>query len=153
MDRERIGGGERGLDRGVRRRTGRGVMVVGVVSLLALPLAAAVHQQLLRSEPAQGEEMSISPERLRLVFAEPIELAVTQIQLASAGATTVPLSRLSLDPDSANILVAEVERTLAPGSYVIRWRTAGIDGHPVNDSIPFVVAIGPGASHLDHHDP
>jgi methionine-rich copper-binding protein CopC len=139
--------------RGALVRVIGGVLVLGALSLPALPLTAVFHQLLLRSEPAQGEDIALSPQRLRLVFAEPVELAVSRIQLMGGDGATVPLSAPSVERDSANVLLAGIERSLSPGSYIIRWRTAGADGHAVSDSIAFTVASGQGTSHLDHHDP
>jgi len=125
------------------------VALLSVFALSAVPLGALLHQQLLRSDPEQGEEISGSPERIRLVFAESVELTVTRVQLVREGGGTIDLSPLTLEPDSSHVVLAHLIGPLAPGAYTVRWRTAGADGHAMADSVLFSVVGGEDTSHSD----
>ena len=102
-----------------RRVTRRGLVVLlAVVLQLVLPLNAYAHQQLLRSEPAQGDHLSEVPRTLHLVFNEPVELAVSRLALAGPNGT-VALPRLRLHSDSSTVLLADIAGPLEAGTYTV----------------------------------
>lgn len=127
--------------------------VVTAIGLLALPIGALVHQQLLSSYPGQGEQVSGLIDTLRLAFAESVELAVTRVQLVRDEGGTIDLSPLKLEVDSANVVLVGLLRPLTPGSYTMHWRTAGSDGHAMADSILFSVVGEGGTSPIDPQSP
>ncbi|MGK2961775.1 MAG: copper resistance CopC/CopD family protein [Gemmatimonadaceae bacterium] len=108
-------------------------------ALLAFPAILWAHARLLSSNPAGGAVLTASPATLRLVFSERPELALASIRLAGAG-DTINLGPLGRDPSDPAIVVAPLGRVLAPGPYVVIWRVAGRDGHPIRGTIQFTVA-------------
>ena len=42
-------------------------------------------------------------------------------------------------PDSARIIVADVQDSLGPGDYEVHWKAAAADGHPTQGTVPFTV--------------
>lgn len=113
--------------------------LLALVALLAFPAILWAHARLLSSNPAGGAVLTASPATVRLVFSERPELALASIRLAGAG-DTISLSPLGRDPSDPAIVVAPVDRVLAPGTYVIVWRVAARDGHPIRGTIQFTVA-------------
>ncbi|MGH7718569.1 MAG: copper resistance CopC/CopD family protein [Gemmatimonadaceae bacterium] len=116
------------------------------VALIVLPLVAYAHGVLKSSEPAKGEHLSAAPRELRLTFNEPVEVAVAGLQLVAPDSSLVMLSPLRHGGDSAQVIVADVVSPLVAGTYTVRWRVTGRDGHPVRGSFSFTIA--PGASGL-----
>jgi len=121
-------------------------------ALLAAPLAAGpvsapviadavvmIHQRLVASSPAAGEELDRSPERLRLEFAEAVQLPFTQITVTGPTGPVSLAGDLQVEAGAANVLLVELP-ALQNGTYVVEWRTAGSDGHPVIGSFEFQVA-------------
>ncbi|CAN5682722.1 hypothetical protein BH23GEM8_BH23GEM8_02570 [soil metagenome] len=109
--------------------------------LLALtPLTALAHQRLVGSEPAASARLASVPRELRLVFYEPMELAVTRVELLGPHGAPVALGEARLVPDSANVVIVPIEASLEAGAYLVRWRGAGADGHPVGGEFAFAVA-------------
>ena len=124
--------------------TMRLLVCVLVTSLFqAVPDAAAAHQQLLRSEPANGAHLSAAPAELRLVFNEPVELAVSRLALNGPNGN-VALSPIRLDGDSASILLSGILGSIGAGIYRVTWQVVGSDGHPVRGEYEFTIV--PGAS-------
>jgi len=82
--------------------------------------------------------LSVVPRIIRLVFNEKVELAVSRLSLTGPNGL-VQLGALRLDPDSANILFAEVTAPLVSGAYRINWQVVGSDGHPVRGEVPFTI--------------
>ncbi len=112
---------------------------LALVALLVFPAALWAHARLLSSNPSGGSVLSVSPATVRLVFSERPELALASIRLAGAG-DTISLAPLERDTSDPAIVVAPIDRRLAPGSYVVIWRVAARDGHPIQGTIRFTVA-------------
>jgi putative copper export protein/methionine-rich copper-binding protein CopC len=108
----------------------------------ALPLEAAAHQRLLRTEPARDAAVAEAPRELRLVFYEPVELALTRLELIGPDGASVALGEARLAPDSATVLIVPILGALRAGEHTVRWATASRDGHPVRGEYAFSIAAG-----------
>lgn len=115
---------------------------------LALTLVAgwartvAAHARLERSFPADGAVLEEPPDRVELVFSEPVEAAVSKVTLERVGGEPVELEDLESE---GNTLRAAVTGKLEPGEYVLNYRVLSADGHPVEGKVSFQVAApGPG---------
>jgi copper transport protein len=117
--------------------------------LALLPLPAAAHQQLLRSEPARESVVAEVPRTLRLVFNEPVDLNFTRIDLIGPAGEAVTLGSLSLAPEGATVLLVPIEGNLTAGKYSVRWATASRDGHPVRGEYGFSIAEGAAGLHAE----
>ncbi|HEY8393815.1 MAG TPA: copper resistance protein CopC [Thermaerobacter sp.] len=106
----------------------------------ARPVAA--HASLERSFPADGAVLEEPPDRVELVFSEPVEAAVSKVTLERAGGEPVELGELQSE---GTTLRADVAGELEPGEYVLNYRVLSADGHPVEGKVSFqVAATGPG---------
>lgn len=102
---------------------------------------ATFHTHLKRSAPSDGATLGAPPKALELWFTEKPELAATSITLSTAGGASVSLAPLALsDGTDTAAVVATVRGTLAPGSYLIRWRTMARDGHPARGTLMFTLS-------------
>ncbi len=95
------------------------------------------HTELLASEPADGDTLSESPERFRLVFSGPVEEALSEIRLSGPAGLVLSLL-VSSDPQTDHALVAS-SPALTAGAYRVSWRTVSVDGHAVSGSFVFYV--------------
>lgn len=112
------------------------VVCVGIASGFA-----AFHTHLKRSDPSNGATLGEAPKAVQLWFTEKPELAATSIMLSTSGGSAVALAPLALsDGSDTAAVVAAVRGTLAPGSYVIRWRTMARDGHPARGTLTFTLS-------------
>lgn len=118
----------------MRRRALVALLTVAV----ALPAAALVHNRLLKSLPEKGTTVA-APKAISLWFAEKPEPAVSGITLKGADSTAVKLGAVSELTGEKNAITVPVEGALAPGSYVVQYKTAGTDGHPLRGSFGFTV--------------
>lgn len=102
---------------------------------------AAFHTHLKRSAPSNGATLGDAPKALELWFTEKPELVATGITLSTASGSAVALAPLAMsDGSDTAAVVAAVHGTLAPGSYVIRWRTMARDGHPARGTLTFTLS-------------
>jgi copper transport protein len=96
------------------------------------------HATLLSSEPSSGTVLAVAPTRIRLVFSERIEGALSGMSVAGASAGSVALI-VSVDPGDSHALVAPTP-PLQPGSYAVRWHAVSADGHRVTGILSFTIA-------------
>ncbi|MCA1588402.1 MAG: copper resistance protein CopC/CopD [Chloroflexi bacterium] len=122
--------------------------VIAVLALLAgpaLPCTAggrvAAHAHLVASSPGAGTIVQDSPDELRLVFSEPLELQFTSLDLVAEDGTVILERAGEIDANDPHALVvADVD--LADGIYQLTWRTlSAADGHTAEGFFSF--AVGP----------
>ncbi len=123
--------------------------------LLALPAVVAVslawaatafgHAAYVGSEPAPGQRLEESPQRIVLVFTEPLNGRL-------AGATLRPVGGGSPIPAALRVaerrrLVLTPARELATGAYRVDWHTVSSeDGHALEGAFSFGVRADAGAA-------
>ena len=112
------------------------LMVVGTAAAARPTLW---HLHLVRSQPAANDTLRQAPAAIRLWFSSPPEMAITTIHLTSADGKAVPVGPATRDKADSAPVVAPVTGSVAPGSYVVAWRTSAQDGHMSSGTIPFVV--------------
>lgn len=100
------------------------------------PLSA--HLRLVSSSPAAGSEMARPPEAVRLRFSLPVQLPLSEIVLIGP-AGPVPLGPLTLAAGSTDVLQAPIPTDLPAGAYLVQWRVAGADGHPISGELSFTM--------------
>ena len=127
-----------------------GVLLVLLVTGL-LPAAARAHTMLLGTMPQAGAVVASAPAALVLRFNEPVRPIVVRL-LRAADEADLALPAV----EATNTLIRlPLPQGLADGSYVLSYRVASADGHPVAGSFVFSVgtAASPAiASHLDFYD-
>lgn len=106
-----------------------------------LPARAFAHGVLRSAAPGAGDHLSLAPRELRLTFTEAVELAVTRLSLIGPDGP-VPLALLTLDADSATVLIGGIDGPLVSGVYTVNWQVVGVDGHPVRGQYTFIIAPG-----------
>lgn len=109
-----------------------------LLCLLVLLLAggeAAAHASLRASSPPDGASLADPPERIELLFSEPVvplllALETTEGRRIPAGSET--------GGDGARLVLVPGE-ALGRGAYLVRWRVVSIDGHPVAGRLAFAI--------------
>lgn len=119
-------------------------VTLGLVTLVGLhgvqvggaPPALA-HAQLVSANPAAGEVLIESPERIELTFNEDLlDLADgTRVLVVDAGGVDHAAGPPVVEGSTVNASVAD----LRDGHYQARWRVISADGHPISGAVPFTV--------------
>ncbi len=123
------------------RRTLVLAALVLVTATIARPAYGFFHAVLRSSVPTAGASVPVAPAALTLTFSEKIDLPLARVTLLARGRDTMPTGTLTSEA-GATVMVP-VGRTLAPGSYTVKYRVAGSDGHPMGGSFTFSVAPKP----------
>ena len=103
------------------------------VMLLAQPLLA--HTKLSSSNPADGSTVNALPE-IQLEFSAAVRL--TAVILESSAGAEVGLG--PIPGETATAYTIALKDVLAPGEYLITWRSVSGDSHIVSGEIRFSVA-------------
>lgn len=115
-----------------------GPALMGLAVLTLTSTGFMFHNQLTKSQPAKAATVS-SPTEIRLWFKEKSEPALSSIALLRAtDSSKVSLGKVAKTDDPLSIR-ADVPTALAPGNYVVQWKTSGNDGHVIRGSFPFTV--------------
>ena len=127
------------------------LMALGAI-LMLVPVRASAHLRLVRSEPAAGASLIGVLTAIRLHFSLKPELALSAITLVSVGGDTVDLTPAEYDP-AERALVAFPRTPMAAGRYVVYWRAASADGHPIHGQYEFGLdAVVPATAAALEHD-
>jgi len=107
---------------------------------LALVLIAAVtvaaHMAYSKSVPGKDAALAESPAQLRVWFTQDPEPALSQLSLEGPNGE-VAIGKTTVSEERS--VVAEVPSTLGPGSYTVKWRSAGDDGHVQRGDFAFTI--------------
>jgi putative copper export protein/methionine-rich copper-binding protein CopC len=117
-----------------------GWIVLLFATLLLLPGAAHAHIELDDSSPAADEVLSTLPSHLRLLFSARIEGRYTSVTLTAPDGRPVTLGDVVFTSGSDREITLRLPSLTQAGTYVVRWRTAGADGHVLQGSYSFVLA-------------
>lgn len=105
---------------------------------VAFALVSMFHTALKSSVPARGS-VGRSPVAVSLTFTESINVKLTTIAITKPDSSVVEALVVPTGP-SAETVGGKVTKPLAPGKYLIKWKTASDDGHVVRGMIPFAVS-------------
>ena len=112
-------------------------VLVGLASGSAT--SASAHATIVRAEPGENSFLQAAPNRVLLVFSEPLDAAQSEITLLDArGALVASGAELSADRLSLRLALGP----LAPGIYNVLWENVStVDGHALKGSYPFTVLL------------
>ena len=134
---------ESGWPRWVRPAAGTIIVMLAAILLAVTPRAAYAHAHLVKSAPAAGAHISISPASIRLWFSEAADPAMTFVGVNGQNGAAVSVGRVITDGANPLLLTAAIESSLPAGNYTVTWRTvARDDGHPSHGSFTFAVDAG-----------
>ena len=100
---------------------------------LWLPLAAYAHAEFRGSEPPQNSLLEALPPSVSLRFSEQVGALVLEWLLPDGSVST------ALAEAGAEVMTVASPSDGGQGTYVLRWRVASADGHPVSGSLVFSV--------------
>jgi methionine-rich copper-binding protein CopC len=105
--------------------------------LLTLPATAFFHTKLTKADPGIAATVAVAPTQIRLWFSEEPELALTTVTLEKAADSSVVAKITLAATDDPKSVAGKIPAALAPGKYIVAWKTAADDGHPAKGSYWF----------------
>jgi len=125
----------------IRRAVALAGLVIALVCL-APPRPAGAHALLVKSQPANGSTVAVSPDVIRLWFNEEIASEVSTARLVDRGGAAVAGTSAHAEAQVLELRVPD----LARGTYGVLWRVlAEDDGHTSSGTVVFSVGTSNGA--------
>ena len=113
-------------------------VVIALLTVLAPAQIASAHAILLTSEPAPSAVLDESPTEIALFFNEFVDTVFGKIRILDSAGNVVQTVKPIRDAANHTIVRAPIS-TLANGTYVVVWRVASDDSHPVQGSFSFQI--------------
>ena len=115
------------------------LMLLTAIWLWMSPPEVSAHANLVSAEPSPNSELKEAPDRVIIWFTEPLEPALSSIQVLDDTGQRVDLDNSVVD--DLNPLVMSVGLGELPnGAYTVAWKNVStIDGHRVRGSFLFAV--------------
>jgi copper transport protein len=113
-------------------------VVVTLLTVLAPAQHASAHAILLTSAPAPSAVLDQSPTEIALFFNEYVDTVFGKIRILDSSGNDVQTVKPIRDASNQSIVRAPIS-TLEPGTYVVIWRIASLDSHPVQGSFSFQI--------------
>ncbi len=105
--------------------------------LVVLSVATAVaHLRVDKTTPEADAVLAGSPQHIQVWFTQSPDPAISLLALEGANGA-IELGDTMIHDDKS--LMAMLPSALAPGSYTVKWRTAGNDGHAQRGDFAFTV--------------
>jgi copper resistance protein C len=114
-----------------------------LASLFATAPAAQAHDELIGSDPADGQVLDETPEEITLTFSADITEVGNAIRVTDSQGETVSTGDVQVDGTEA---VQRIEGGAEDETYRVVWRIVSSDGHPIEGSYGFSVGAGGSAS-------
>ena len=114
------------------------LVVVALLSVLAPAQIASAHAILLTSEPAPSAVLDQSPTEIALFFNEEVDTVFGRVRILDSSGNVVQIVKPIRDAANHTIVRAPFS-SLDEGTYVVIWRVASADSHPVQGSFTFQI--------------
>lgn len=112
-----------------------------IIGLLIFATTAVGHASLRESSPSADARLAASPERVTLIFTEPIQvLRPDDAEVVDSEGLVV--SRAQASAGDARVLELALRPGLEDGTYTVRYQIIGADSHVIPGV--FVFGVGPG---------
>ena len=116
-----------------------GWLWVLVFCILAVsPSTVLPHASLIKSVPARRAQIFKSPPQIQLWFSERLEARFSSLRVIDSSGNRVDLDNVAVDTNDPKRISVGV-KPLVPGQYKIRFRVLSVDGHIVEDEVPFTI--------------
>lgn len=111
------------------------IMLMTIACLFLFSTQAFAHTGLESSNPAQGSTVTENLDQITLTYATKIE-DTGSFKLMNAANESMEITNIAVNE---NVLTGNVASNLENGPYKIVWKIVGIDGHPIEGELDFVL--------------
>lgn len=111
------------------------IILMTIACLFLFSTQAFAHTGLESSDPAQGTTVTQSLDEITLTYMTKIE-ETSSFELVNASNESMDITNLAVND---NVMTGNVEGNLENGPYKIVWKIVGIDGHPIEGEVDFVL--------------
>lgn len=111
------------------------IIFAAFVCFFIISSDAYAHTGLKSSNPANGSTVTEGLNEISLTFETEIEKTST-FKLLNATNEEIEVSNISIGEYE---MIGTVDNSIENGSYTIQWKIIGVDGHPIEGEVPFIM--------------
>lgn len=111
------------------------IIVMTIACLFLFSTQAFAHTGLESSNPAQDTTVTENLDEITLTYATKIE-DTSSFKLMNAANESMEITNIAV---TENVMTGNVAGNLENGPYKIIWKIVGIDGHPIEGEVDFVL--------------
>lgn len=119
------------------------VLLTVTALLVGFSTAAAAHDVLVGTAPADGSTTAVVPARVMLTFSEPV-LAVGTLVIVKGPSGSVQSGKAVL---AGSTITQRLQPDSPAGKYTVLWRATSPDGHPVSGKLTFTATSASAGQH------
>jgi methionine-rich copper-binding protein CopC len=106
-----------------------------LLAVLLSTTAAHAHAFLDRASPLVGSSVASAPREVSLTFTQNLESAFSSVQVTDANGGRVDQGKAQVSGNTMRVGL----KSLAPGTYRVRWQALSVDTHKTEGSFTFRV--------------
>ena len=118
------------------------VVAALVGAWVLMPTAASAHSELVSSNPSDGSVEDLVPDHVVLEFGEPVAVNADSVQVVGPDGADRAIGVLG--STTGRLVSVAVEPVEQEGSWQVRYRVLGGDGHVVSGRVDFNVGTSSG---------
>ena len=123
----------------------RGTVAAAIICLTLLFAASptGAHAELKETSPRAGETLPEAPSEVVLTFTEPVDAVPGGVRVYDSRARRIDRGGPLLEEGGGEAVLLELP-PLQQGAYIVTWRVASADSHPIRGAFTFRVGEAPG---------
>lgn len=111
------------------------IIFAALICFFIISSNAYAHTGLKSSNPANGSTVTEALNEISLIFETKIE-KTSSFKLLNVANEEIEVTNISVGEYE---MIGTVDSSVENGSYTIRWKIIGVDGHPIEGEVPFIM--------------
>lgn len=110
-----------------------------VTAAVLSPAAVWAHAQLDHASPTVGSKVASAPTQVQIWFDQEVNPAGTSIEVFDSAGKEIDLKDSKQDTQDHSLMVVNLPRALASGTYTVKWKALCMQGHKTQGEFKFTV--------------
>jgi len=111
------------------------IIFAALVCFFIMSSDAYAHTGLKSSNPENGSTVTEALNEISLIFETKIE-KTSSFKLLNATNDEIEVTNISIGEYE---MIGSVDKSIENGPYTIQWKIIGVDGHPIEGEVPFIL--------------
>ena len=111
------------------------ILILSLLSMAFGNVAAHAHAFLDHASPLVGSTVASAPREVSLTFTQNLESAFSSVQVTDANGARVDQGKAQINGNTMRVGL----KSLAAGTYRVRWHALSVDTHKTEGSFTFTV--------------
>lgn len=132
--------------RGSRVRLAATAIALALSGIVVTAAPASAHAELVTATPQQSSQVSAAPTSVSLTFSEGVGLSSQSVKVLDSRSRRVDTGDPRHPVGQPSTVTVDLKAGLPNASYVVVWRVASSDSHPIAGTFSFGIGVPAGAA-------